>query len=83
METNISYKVSNTKLFRELFRESKELKLEFLYETGEAAYFCLDDCGYVYYLIESFGDGKIMVLDEDNNFYSDSSRILNLLRLKI
>lgn len=78
METNISYKVANTKLYR----ESKELKLEFLYETGDSAYFCLDDSGYLYYLIETFDNGKIMVLDEDS-LYWDSNRILNLLRLKI
>jgi len=79
LETNISYKVANTKLYR----ESKELKLEFLYETGDAAYFCLDDGGYLYYLIETFTNGKIMVLDEDSHVYYDNNRILNLLRLKI
>jgi len=79
LETNISYKVANTKLYR----ESKELKLEFLYETGEAAYFCLDDNGFVYYLFEAFTNGKIMVLDENSHVYYDSNRILNLLRLKI
>ena len=79
METNISYKVANTKLYK----ESKELKLEFLYETGESAYFCLDDNGYLYYLIEAFDSGKIMVLDEDSHIYHDGNRILNLLRLKI
>ena len=79
METNISYKVANTKLYR----ESKELKLEFLYETGDAAYFCLDDNEFVYYLVETFTNGKIMVLDENSHVYHDSNRILNLLRLKI
>ena len=78
METNISYKVSNTKLYN-----SKELKLEFLYETGESAYFCLDDNGFCYYLIETFNNGKIMVLDEDSIVYPDTNRILNLLKLKI
>ena len=78
METNISYKVANTKLYREF----KELKLEFLYETVESAYFCLDDNGYLYYLIEDFNDGRIMVLDEDSHVYSNN-RILNLLKLKI
>jgi len=79
LETNISYKVANTKLYR----ESKELKLEFLYDTGDAAYFCLDDNGFVYYLVETFTNGKIMVLDENSHVYYDSNRILNLLRLKI
>ena len=79
METNISYKVANTKIYR----ESKELKLEFLYETGDDAYFCLDDNGFVYYLVETFTNGKIMVLDENSHVYYDSNRILKLLRLKI
>jgi hypothetical protein len=79
LETNISYKVANTKIYR----ESKELKLEFLYETGDAAYFCLDDNGFVYYLVETFTNGKIMVLDENSHVYHDGNRILNLLRLKI
>lgn len=79
METNISYKVANTKLYK----ESKELKLEFLYETSESAYFCLDDNGFCYYLVEIFNNGKIMVLDEDSHVYHDGNRILNLLRLKI
>lgn len=79
METNISYKVANTLLYK----ESKELKLEFLYETEESAYFCLDDNGFVYYLVEIFSNGKILVLDEDSQVYFDNNRILNLLRLKI
>lgn len=77
--SNLSYKASSTKLYK----ESKELKLEFLYETGDCAYFCLDDSGLLYYLVESFDNGKIMVLDEDSQVYSDNNRILNLLRLKI
>lgn len=79
METNISYKVSNTKLYK----ESKELNLEFLYETNESVYFCLDDNGFCYYLVESFSNGEIMVLDEDSSVYCDTNRILNLLKLKI
>ncbi len=77
--SNLSYKASSTKLYK----ESKELKLQFLYETGESAYFCLDDSGFCYYLVESFDNGKIMVLDEDSHVYHDGNRILNLLRLKI
>jgi hypothetical protein len=75
---NLSYKAANTKLNK----QKKELGLEFLYETGDAVYFCLENEHMTYYLIEDFITGTIVVSDEENNIYP-GDRMLNLLKLKI
>ena len=75
---NISYKVANGKLYK----QSKELNLEFLYETQEDVYFCLEKDDITYYLSESLITGKITVSDEHSNVYP-GDRMLNLLKLKI
>lgn len=75
---DLSYKAANTKLNK----QKKELGLEFLYETGDAVYFCLENDGITYYLIEDFVTGSIVVSDEYNNIYP-GDRMLNLLKLKI
>jgi hypothetical protein len=75
---DLSYKAANTKLNK----QKKELDLEFLYETGDAVYFCLESEYITYYLIEDFVTGSIVVLDEYNNIYP-GNRMLNLLKLKI
>jgi len=75
---DLSYKAANTKLNKQI----KELDIEFLYETGDAVYFCLESDGITYYLSEDFVTGSIVVLDEYNNIYP-GNRMLNLLKLKI
>lgn len=76
---NISDKASNTKLFK----ESDELELEFVYETNEAAFFGTEKEGLIYWLIEVFETGEIMVTSEDGEVFEKSERLLNLFRLKI
>ena len=75
---NLSYKAANTKLNK----QKKELGLEFLYETSDVVYFCLENEHMTYYLSENFVTGKIVVSDEYNNVYP-GDRMLNLLKLKI
>jgi hypothetical protein len=74
-----SNKVSNTKLFK----ESDELELEFIYETNEAAFFGTKKEGLIYWLIEVFETGEIMITNEDGGVFEKSERLLNLFRLKI
>lgn len=76
---NLSYKATKTKLFKEKDR----LKLEFVYETDEAAFFGLEYESEFYWLIEVFNTGEIMVSDEEGSVFDKSDRFLNLLRLKI
>ena len=76
--SNISYKASISKLNK----QREELGLDFLYETKDCVYFCLDNGDVTYYLSEEFTSGLITVSDEHNNNYS-GYRILNLLKLKI
>lgn len=75
---DISHKASLTKLNR----QKKDLGLEFLYETCDSVYFCLENNGMTYYLIEDFASGKITVCDDENNLYP-GYRMVNLLKLKI
>lgn len=76
---NLSYKATKTKLFK----EKDKLKLEFIYETDEAAFFVLEYENRIYWLIEVFRTGEIMVSDEEGSVFDKSDRFLNLLRLKI
>ena len=79
LATNYSYKTSNT----QLFKEKERLNLEFVYETSEAAFFGLEQDGDLYWLIEVFESGEIMVSDEHGSVFEKSERFLNLLRLKV
>jgi hypothetical protein len=74
-----SEKVSNTKLFK----EAVELELEFVYETNEAAFFGTEKEGVIYWLIEVFENGEIMIASEDGKVFEKSERLFNLFRLKI
>ncbi len=76
---NLSHKASNTKLFK----ESDELELEFVYETNEAVFFAVEKDGLIYWLIEVFETGEIMVTSEDGEVFEKSDRVLNLFRLNL
>lgn len=81
--SNISYRVSETRLFKE--RDS--LGIEFCWETATEAYFCkteteLDILGE-YYLIEVFRTGEIYVTDNKGFVIDKTDRILNLFRLGV
>jgi hypothetical protein len=81
--SNISYRVSKTRLFKE--RES--LGIEFCWETPDEVVFSknkdnLDILGE-YYLIESFSTGVIKVTDVNDNLLDKTDRILNLFRLGV
>ena len=80
---NISYRVSNTKLFK----ERKDLGIDFCWETEKEAVFSrleddLDILGE-YYLLESFKTGEISVTDAKGSVLDKTGRILNLFRLNI
>jgi len=81
--SNISYRVSKTRLFKE--RES--LGIEFCWETATEAVFskCEDDLDILgeYYLSENFKTGQISVTDSSGNFLDKTDRILNLFRLGV
>ena len=79
LETNYSYKTSNTRLFK----EKERLNIEFVYETNEAAFFGLEKEDSFYWLIEVFDTGEIMVSDEHGSVFEKSERFLNLLFLNI
>jgi hypothetical protein len=79
LETNFSQKTTQTKLFK----EKESLGLEFVYETNEAAFFGSEIEGEIYWLIEVFETGEIMVSDEQGSVLEKSERFLNLLRLKL
>lgn len=81
--SNISYRVSNTKLFK----ERKDLGIDFCWETEKEAVFSrleddLDILGE-YYLLENFRTGQISVSDSKGIVLDKTDRILNLFRLNI
>jgi len=81
--SNISYRVSNTKLFK----EKKDLDIDFCWETEKEAVFArtetdLDLLGE-YYLLENFKTGEISVTDVKGTILDKTGRILNLFRLNI
>ncbi len=81
--SNISNRVSETKLFK----ERKSLGIEFCWETATEAVFArpennMDILGE-YYLIESFSTGVISVTDAKGSVLDKTDRILNLFRLGI
>ena len=81
--SNISHRVSETRLFK----ERKSLGIEFCWETATEAVFSrpednLDILGE-YYLIESFYTGVISVFDAKGDVLDKTDRILNLFRLGV
>ena len=81
--SNISHRVSETRLFK----ERKILGIEFCWETTTDVVFArpedsLDILGE-YYLIESFSTGVISVTDAKGDVLDKTDRILNLFRLGI
>lgn len=74
-----SEKASNTKLFK----EAVELELEFVYETNDAVFFVTEKEELIYWLIEIFETGEIMIASEDGKVFEKSERLFNLFRLKI
>ena len=81
--STISYRVSNTKLFK----ERKDLGIDFCWETEKEAVFSrleddLDILGE-YYLLENFKTGEISVTDAKGSVLDKTGRILNLFRLNI
>jgi hypothetical protein len=81
--SNISYRVSETKLFK----EREKLGIDFCWETATDAIFSRseDDTDILgeYYLIESFSTGIISVTDYKGNIIDKTDRILNLFRLDV
>ena len=81
--SNISLRVSETRLFK----ERKSLGIEFCWETPTDAVFSRseDDVDILgeYYLIESFTTGIISVTDYKGNVIDKTDRILNLFRLGV
>lgn len=81
--SNISYRVSKTKLFK----EKDEFGIEFCWETEREAVFSkvennLDLLGE-YYLMENFITGEISVTDSKGTVVDKTGRVLNLFRLGI
>jgi len=81
--SNISHRVSETRLFK----ERRSLGIEFCWETATDAVFSRqeDDLDLLgeYYLIESFSTGVISVTDIKGNVLDKTGRILNLFRLGV
>jgi hypothetical protein len=81
--SNISYRVSETKLFK----EREKLGIDFCWETVTDAVFSrVEDNTDIlgeYYLIESFSTGIISVTDYKGNIIDKTDRILNLFRLGV
>jgi hypothetical protein len=81
--SNISNRVSETKLFK----EKESLGIEFCCETATDAVFARpeDDYDFMgeYYLIESFSTGVISVTDANGSLLDKTDRILNLFRLGV
>ncbi len=77
--SNYSENTIKTKLYKEI----DSLELEFVYETDEAAFFGIEKDGELYWLIEVFETGEIMVTSEDGEVFEKSERILNLFRLNL
>ena len=83
MYSNISHRVSETRLFK----ERKSLGIEFCWETEKEAVFSrpeddLDILGE-YYLLENFKNGEISVTDIKGTVIDKTDRILNLFRLGV
>lgn len=79
MENNYSFKTTQTSLFK----EKENLDIEFVYETDEATFFILEKDNEIYWLLEVFETGEIMVSDENGSVLEKSERFVNLLRLDI
>jgi len=77
--SNYSENIIKTKLYKEI----DALELEFVYETNEAVFFGTEKDGLVYWLIEVFETGEIMITDENGGVFEKSERILNLFRLNL
>lgn len=80
--SNISHRVSETRLFR----DKDKLGITFVYETNETAVFekCeTDEILNDYFIIEVFKTGEIIVTDENGVLLDKTDRILNLFRLNI
>ncbi len=77
----VNYSENTTKT--KLFSEREKLQLEFVYETSEAAFFGMKYDNEIYWLIEVFETGEIMVSDEQGSVLDKSDRFLNILRLDI
>ena len=70
--SNYSENTIRTKLYKEI----DSLELEFVYETNEAVFFAAEKDGLIYWLIEVFETGEIMVTDENGGVFEKSERIL-------
>lgn len=79
MVNNSSYKTSKTRLFKEKDR----LNLEFIYETQDDVFFAIEYDNEIYWLIENFKTGEIVVSDENGSIFEKGQRFLNILRLDI
>lgn len=81
--SNISYRVSETKFFK----EKESFAIEFCWETEKEAVFSRpeDNGGFLgeYYLLENFKTGQISVTDTKGNVLDKTDRVLNLFRLNI
>ncbi len=77
--SNYSENTIRTKLYKEI----DSLELEFVYETNEAVFFAVEKDGLIYWLIEVFETGEIMVTSEDGEVFEKSDRVLNLFRLNL
>ena len=77
--SNYSENTTKTKLYKEI----DTLELKFVYETNEAVFFAAEKEGLIYWLIEVFETGEIMVTSEDGEVFEKSERILNLFRLNL
>ena len=77
--SNYSENTTKTKLYKEI----DSLELEFVYETNEAVFFAVEKDSLIYWLIEVFETGEIMVTSEDGEVFEKSERLLNLFRLNL
>ncbi len=77
--SNYSENTIRTKLYKEI----DTLELEFVYETNEAVFFGTEKDGLIYWLIEVFETGEIMITDENGGVFEKSDRVLNLFRLNL
>ena len=81
----ISYRVSQTKLFK----EKDELGISFCWETADRVVFEKSESSEEdiflneYYLLEFFKTGEILVTDKSGVTIDKTDRILNLFRLNI
>lgn len=77
--SNYSENTTKTKLYKEI----DSLELEFVYETNEAVFFAAEKDGLIYWLVEVFETGEIMITSEDGEVFEKSDRVLNLFRLNL